>query len=162
MEPLSPAPAETAQLPELLTVKETADYLHMPQPTIYYLLQRGQLPGVMIGGRWRVKRLLIDKDILHSVPEVGASGETVSTQDAVGKQVNIITAGGKKGTAGLDLLENLLKQSNTKVVSGDADIEASNIIVLDTRTFSGIELTQEPLGARVAQNFPPEAHIILV
>lgn len=162
MEPIPSAPAETKKWPELLTVKETAEYLRVPQPTIYYLLQNGKLPGIMIGGRWRVKRLLIDRDILHSVPEEVASAETVSTQNAVGKQVNIITAGGKNSTEGLDLLENLLRQNNAQVVSGDADIEASNIIVLDTRTFSERELTQEPLGARVAQNFPPEAHIVLV
>jgi excisionase family DNA binding protein len=162
MEPTPSAPAEKITLPELLTVKETAEYLRVPQPTIYYLLQNGKLPGVMIGGRWRVKRLLIDRDILHSVPAEVASAETVSTQDAVGKQINIITAGGKNSTEGLDLLERLLKQSSTQVVSGDTDIEASNVIVLDARTFSERELTQEPLGARVAQNFPPEAHIVLV
>ena len=28
----------------LLTVKETAKYLRIPLPTVYYLVQRGQLP----------------------------------------------------------------------------------------------------------------------
>ncbi len=162
MEPTPSAPVETVKLPELLTVKETAEYLRVPQPTVYYLLQNGKLPGVMIGGRWRVKRLLIDRDILHSVPAEVASAETVSAQDVVGNQVNFITAGGKNSTEGLDLLERLLKQNNTQVVSGDAEIAASNIIVLDTHTFTEKELAQEPLGARVAQNFPPEAHIVLV
>lgn len=51
-------------LPELITVKETAEYLRIPLPTVYYLVQRGQLPAVQIGGRWRVKKNLIDRDIL--------------------------------------------------------------------------------------------------
>ncbi|MEO8353043.1 MAG: response regulator [Chthoniobacteraceae bacterium] len=49
----------------LMTVKETAEYLRIPRPTVYYLVQRGQLPAVQIGGRWRVKRDAIDRDILH-------------------------------------------------------------------------------------------------
>ena len=50
--------------PELMTVKETSAYLRIPLPTVYYLVQRGQLPAVQIGGRWRIKRSLIDRDIL--------------------------------------------------------------------------------------------------
>ena len=50
----------------LMTVKETAEYLRIPLPTVYYLVQRGQLPAVQIGGRWRVKRDAIDRDVLHS------------------------------------------------------------------------------------------------
>lgn len=48
----------------LLTVKETAKYLRIPLPTVYYLVQRGQLPAIQIGGRWRIKKTALDKDIL--------------------------------------------------------------------------------------------------
>lgn len=48
----------------LLTVKETAAYLRIPLPTVYYLIQRGQIPALQIGGRWRIKRATLDKDIL--------------------------------------------------------------------------------------------------
>ena len=48
----------------LLTVKETARYLRIPLPTVYYLVQRGQLPAIQIGGRWRIKKNALDKDIL--------------------------------------------------------------------------------------------------
>src|SRR5260370_1355250 len=52
----------------LLTVKETAKYLRIPLPTVYYLVQRGQLPAIQIGGRWRIKKsgqptvLVVDDD----------------------------------------------------------------------------------------------------
>lgn len=49
----------------LLTVKETAEYLRIPLPTVYYLVQRGQLPAIQIGGRWRIKKDSLDRDILH-------------------------------------------------------------------------------------------------
>ena len=39
--------------PNLITVKETAEYLNIPLPTVYYLAQRGQIPAVQIGGRLR-------------------------------------------------------------------------------------------------------------
>src|SRR5437762_14142482 len=48
----------------LLTVKETAKYLRIPLPTVYYLVQRGQLPSNKISGRWRNKKNELDKDIL--------------------------------------------------------------------------------------------------
>lgn len=50
---------------DLLTVKETSEYLRIPLPTVYYLVQRGQLPAVQIGGRWRVKKGALDRDILR-------------------------------------------------------------------------------------------------
>jgi excisionase family DNA binding protein len=49
----------------LLTVKETAEYLRIPLPTVYYLVQRGQLPAIQIGGRWRIKKSSLDRDILR-------------------------------------------------------------------------------------------------
>lgn len=58
----------------LLTVKETAEYLRIPLPTVYYLVQRGQLPAIQIGGRWRIKKDSLDRDILreeeHGQPTV--------------------------------------------------------------------------------------------
>jgi excisionase family DNA binding protein len=62
--------ADTAP-PELMTVKETAEYLRIPLPTVYYLVQRGQLPAVQIGGRWRIKRSLLDRDVLRKDDEGG-------------------------------------------------------------------------------------------
>ncbi|MEQ1860924.1 MAG: response regulator [Chthoniobacteraceae bacterium] len=52
--------------PNLITVKETAEYLRIPLPTVYYLVQRGQIPAVQIGGRWRVKKDLLDRDVLRT------------------------------------------------------------------------------------------------
>jgi excisionase family DNA binding protein len=49
----------------LLTVKETAHYLRIPVPTVYYLVQRGQIPAIQIGGRWRIKKSSLDRDILR-------------------------------------------------------------------------------------------------
>lgn len=55
----------------LMTVKETAEYLRIPLPTVYYLVQRGQLPAIQIGGRWRVKKDALDRDVLHNNNEQG-------------------------------------------------------------------------------------------
>lgn len=56
--------AKPAVVHNLLTVKETAKYLRIPLPTVYYLVQRGQLPAIQIGGRWRIKKNALDRDIL--------------------------------------------------------------------------------------------------
>ena len=49
----------------LLTVKETAEYLRIPLQTVYYLVQRGKIPAIQIGGRWRIKKSTLDRDILR-------------------------------------------------------------------------------------------------
>ena len=49
----------------LLTVKETAEYLRIPLPTVYYLVQPGKIPAIQIGGRWRIKKSTLDRDILR-------------------------------------------------------------------------------------------------
>jgi excisionase family DNA binding protein len=46
-------------------VKETAEYLRIPLPTVYYLVQRGKIPAIQIGGRWRIKKSSLDRDILR-------------------------------------------------------------------------------------------------
>ena len=51
--------------PVLLTAKETSEYLRIPLPTVYYLVQRGQIPAIQIGGRWRIKKSSLDRDILR-------------------------------------------------------------------------------------------------
>ena len=62
----------------LLTVKETAEYLRIPLPTVYYLVQRGQLPAIQIGGRWRIKKEALDRDVLR---EEGESQPSVLVVD---------------------------------------------------------------------------------
>lgn len=57
---------ETSAGHNLLTVKETAEYLRIPLPTVYYLVQRGQLPAIQIGGRWRIKKESLDRDVLRA------------------------------------------------------------------------------------------------
>ena len=54
-----------APIHNLLTVKKTAEYLRIPLPTVYYLVQRGQIPAIQIGGRWRIKKSSLDRDILR-------------------------------------------------------------------------------------------------
>jgi excisionase family DNA binding protein len=45
-----------ALVSNLMTVKEVSAYLRMPRPTVYYLMKRGSIPSVKIGGRWRIPR----------------------------------------------------------------------------------------------------------
>jgi excisionase family DNA binding protein len=49
----------------LLTVKETSEYLRISLPTVYYLVQRGKIPAIQIGCRWRIKKSSLDRDILR-------------------------------------------------------------------------------------------------
>ena len=63
---LDAAPQAVSESPNnnLLTVRETADYLRVPLSSLYYLVQRGQTPAIQIGGRWRIKKPSLEGDVL--------------------------------------------------------------------------------------------------
>ena len=69
----------------LLTVKETAEYLRIPLPTVYYLVQRGKIPAIQIGGRWRIKKSSLDRDILRQ-DQQGHQPTVLVVDDDVGLQ----------------------------------------------------------------------------
>ena len=50
----------TDSYPELMTTAETAEFLRIPRPTVYYLINKGRVPAVRISGRWRVRRSLLE------------------------------------------------------------------------------------------------------
>jgi len=50
-----------SEIPEILTVKQLADYLQMDEHTIYRLAKSGKIPAMKIGAEWRFKKNLIDK-----------------------------------------------------------------------------------------------------
>ncbi|MCD6217873.1 helix-turn-helix domain-containing protein [bacterium] len=41
---------------DIMIVNEVAQYLRVPVPTIYKLLQEGRLPGFKVGKHWRIRR----------------------------------------------------------------------------------------------------------
>ena len=89
----------------LLTVKETAEYLRIPLPTVYYLVQRGKIPAVHIGGRWRIKKSSLDRDILR--------------QDKQGHQPTVLVVDDDLGVQ--ELFRTFLKQIGfSRVVVGTA------------------------------------------
>ena len=49
----------------LMTIRETAEYLRMPIPSLYYYANRGMLPVIKIGGRWRILRDRLDAEYLQ-------------------------------------------------------------------------------------------------
>ena len=40
-------------------------YLRIPRPTVYYLVQRRKIPAIQIGGRWRIKKSSLNRDVLR-------------------------------------------------------------------------------------------------
>ena len=69
----------------LMTVKENRrEYLpRIPLPTVYYLVQRGQLPAIQIGGRWRVKKDALDRDVLRAEEQGQPTVLVVDDDDAL-------------------------------------------------------------------------------
>lgn len=48
-------------MPDLLSPKQLAEYLQLSQRTIYRLLERGDIPGVKVGGQWRFRKATVDE-----------------------------------------------------------------------------------------------------
>ena len=47
-------PMATWSLADILTVREVADYLRVPEKTVYQLVRSGKLPAFKAGRHWRV------------------------------------------------------------------------------------------------------------
>ena len=56
----------------LMTVSEAADYLNIPRPTLYQHLREGRIPGIQIGGRWRIESKELRR-VVVAEPEASAS-----------------------------------------------------------------------------------------
>jgi len=48
------------ELGSVLTVTEVAEILRMNSTTIYRLVKNGSIPGVKIGGNWRISKASLD------------------------------------------------------------------------------------------------------
>lgn len=75
-----------ADLPDLLSPKQLAEYLQLSQRTVYRLLERGGIPAIKVGGQWRFRRAAVDEwldlnmqrldtDSLRALDEDGDTGE---------------------------------------------------------------------------------------
>lgn len=53
-------PEITPEIRPLLTVAQVAERLSLAECTVYDLLKRGKLPGLKIGGTWRVNPTSLD------------------------------------------------------------------------------------------------------
>ena len=42
--------------PDLITIKEVADFLQIAEKTVYRLAAEGKIPAFKVGGSWRFKR----------------------------------------------------------------------------------------------------------
>lgn len=46
---------------QIMNIKEVSEFLNVKEQTVYRLVQQGKLPGVKIGGQWKVKKSHLDK-----------------------------------------------------------------------------------------------------
>lgn len=66
---------EESTIPEVMSVRELADYLRISVHTVYRLVEQGRLPGRKVGKHWRFHRDVIvawlamheEEDALYSV-----------------------------------------------------------------------------------------------
>ena len=46
---------------EFMTIKDVSGYLKIKEQTVYRLVQQGKIPGLKLGGQWKVKRGHLDR-----------------------------------------------------------------------------------------------------
>jgi len=46
---------------EIMSVKDTANYLNIKKQTVYRLLKKDKIPALKIGGQWKIKKSHLDK-----------------------------------------------------------------------------------------------------
>lgn len=62
----------------MLTATEVADYLRVHVMTVYRLVQRGDLPAIRVGKRWRFRRDHVDQWLLREGTVKPATSQTRS------------------------------------------------------------------------------------
>ena len=133
----------------LLTVKETAEYLRIPLPTVYYLAQRGQIPAIQIGGRWRIKKTSLDRDILREEKETQPT--VLVVDDDLGIQ---------------ELFKTFLKkQGFSRVVVGTAKEATSSLRKQKfDQMFLDLQLPDEPGDQvyKIAKQIDPGLNVIVI
>jgi excisionase family DNA binding protein len=56
----------TTERPELLTLRELAEYLRVSMRTAYQLASDGAVPAVKVGGQWRIPRLELERRLAET------------------------------------------------------------------------------------------------
>ena len=62
-----------AELKDVLTPKQVADYLQMHPITIYRYINEGRIAAAKIGGRYRIRREAVDRFLNDREQETAAS-----------------------------------------------------------------------------------------
>lgn len=78
-----PAPAPTAaapRFPEVMTIDQVADYLHLHKQVVYRHVKRGNIPASRIGATIRFKKSVIDAWLEESARRsLRGAGERAAT-----------------------------------------------------------------------------------
>lgn len=62
-------------MPDILTIRQLADYLTVSEKTVYRMLDRHQLPAIRVGAQWRFRQQDIDTWLSDQVHRVESEGE---------------------------------------------------------------------------------------
>ena len=46
---------------DFMTIKDVSGYLKIKEQTVYRLVQQGKIPGLKLGGQWKVKKEHLDR-----------------------------------------------------------------------------------------------------
>jgi len=72
-------------VPDLLNIKQLAEYLQLSQRTVYRLVERGDLPAVKVGGQWRFRRATVDEWLDVNMQRLDAASLHALEGDASGE-----------------------------------------------------------------------------
>ncbi|MGI2336564.1 MAG: response regulator [Dehalogenimonas sp.] len=98
-------------MPELLTVREVADYLRVTQKTVYRLLQKGTIPALKVSHSWRFDKAAIDEWLKST---------------AIGAKTTILVIDDDQTIR--DLFRDILEDAGHNVVTAGSGAEALEYI----------------------------------
>lgn len=98
-------------MPELMTVREVADYLRVTQKTVYRLLQKSAIPALKVSHSWRFDKAAIDEWLKST---------------AVGAKTSILIVDDDQTIR--DLFRDILEDAGHHVVTAGSGAEALEYI----------------------------------
>jgi excisionase family DNA binding protein len=71
--------SEKKDFGEILTLQETAEFLQLSRATVYSYAQKGKLPGVKMGNKWRFSKKKLE-DIIYTGQGIKRQGKVTYTE----------------------------------------------------------------------------------
>jgi excisionase family DNA binding protein len=123
-------------MPDVLTLKETAEFLRLSERSLYELARTRRMPAVQIGGKWLFPRLQLERWLAAQAEGPGAAARLDPPPILAGSHDALLDWAVRQSGCGLALRGGGSLDGLLALADGTAMAAASHVLDPDTGTFN--------------------------